>query len=374
MAENNTKETKVKKETKVEDSKSKTSTTKAKTTEDKKVTKSSTTSKATEAKSKTSESNLKKEKTKEDKLHIKHILAGHARGDDHFEKTQKAKASHIDEHGSHKELSKVQQQIQDAKKADNDLKNELLGQAVEVDTKGKEEIKRTKPLLSGFAFLFRAFLTQWKTLLTVIIIFLTIVFVLSTLTFFVQKTTEAGFHVPPTDKGEGDFDFVYLTFGQSIWWVFITISTVGFGDIYPLSSAMRAWAIFIGMIGIIFVSLFTAVVVNGFAVELQKNIENRKKRLNEQKGNRDAKLIVKRMQIHMDEKDLEIEELKWALAKLSDETIESIEEAMDHAREHALEYSIEKAKYKKRAKTREANLKKINKKLSKTSTTMKKTK
>ncbi len=365
MAENKTKETKVKNEKNVEDSKSKSS--KVKVSGDDK---SNTIKKTTP---KTSETKLKKDKTKEEKLHIKHILASHARGDEHFEKTLKAKAEHIDEHGSHKELSKAQKQIQEAKKADNDLKNELLGQAVEVDSKGKEEVKKARPLFSGFAFLFRAFLTQWKTLLTVVIIFLTIVFVLSTLTFFVQQTTAAGFHVPPTDKTPEDGNFVYLTFGQSIWWVFITISTVGFGDIYPLSSAMRAWAVFIGMIGIIFVSLFTAVVVNGFAVELQKNIENRKKRLEEQKGNKDTKLILKRMQIHMDEKDLEIEELKWALAKLSDETIESIEEAMDHAREHALEYSIEKARYKKRAKTREANLKKINKKLSKTSTTKKKT-
>ncbi len=278
-------------------------------------------------------------KTTETKETTKDLLAKHAKVD--------LKARNT---GEHKGLLHLHEETKEEKE-DREIKDELLGRKIEVHKDVKESWHSRNAVINGFKFLGKSFATQWKTLISVTIIFLTVIVVLATLTYGIQFTTSEGFHIPNiiVDSDgtltEG-YEVEYLTYFESLWWVFITISTVGFGDVYPLSNAMRAWAMFIGIVGVVFVSLFTAVVVNGFAIEMQKNLEKRKARIHKYKDKKDKGLIMKRMKLEMDEKDLEIEELKWALAKMTGESQETIEEAMDHAREHA----IEAAQYKKKRK------------------------
>ncbi len=292
------------------------------------VDKKNATKKATETKE------VQKESTKD-------LLAKHAKVD--------LKARNTGEHKGLLHLHEVTKE----EKEDKEIKDELLGRKIETHRDVKESWHSRNAVINGFKFLGKSFATQWKTLISVTIIFLTVIVVLATMTYGIQFTTSEGFHIPSIVDGSEGYEVEYLTYFESLWWVFITISTVGFGDIYPLSNAMRAWAMFIGIIGVVFVSLFTAVVVNGFAVEMQKNLEKRKARIHKYKDKKDKGLIMKRMKLEMDEKDLEIEELKWALAKMTGESQETIEEAMDHAREHA----IEAANYKKKRKAQKSKKK-----------------
>ena len=123
------------------------------------------------------------------------------------------------------------------------------------------QVVRNNTLVRGFMFLGSAVCSQWKVLLSITAMFIIIVAALAGITML----------FPP------DGNFIYpeetadtISYGDYFWWVFVTISTIGYGDVYPISTLARFWAIIIGLIGIIFLALFTAVVVNGFTQEFQK--------------------------------------------------------------------------------------------------------
>lgn len=131
--------------------------------------------------------------------------------------------------------------------------------------KQEKPFGKGNPVLNGLKFLGKAVYSQWKVLMSITIIFLIVTLVLSLGTFGLDRVT-------PEDHFEGAIKGGKLTFGEAFWWVFITISTVGYGDIYPVTTGMRAWAIFISIVGISFLALYTAVVVNGFTQEFQKRV------------------------------------------------------------------------------------------------------
>ncbi len=213
---------------------------------------------------------------------------------------------------------------------EEEFKDELLGMEVE-ETDEKKKL-RNNPVINGFIFLSKAFATQWKILISITIIFLVVVLAIASITFGVQHLFPAGFHNANGDNNE------YLNFFETLWWVFITISTIGFGDIYPLTTSMRIWSMFIGIIGIVFVSLFTAVVVNGFAIEMQKNLEKRKERMAEKRNiKKEKSLVIEKLENLNAQKDIEIEELKWALTKITGESKDSVEKALDKMRDKVVE-------------------------------------
>ncbi len=119
------------------------------------------------------------------------------------------------------------------------------------------------PVLNGLKFLGKSVYSQWKVLMSITVIFFIVTLVLATATFGLDRITKPGHF-------EGSIEGTKLTFLESVWWVFITISTVGYGDIYPITAGMRIWAMIISVVGIAFLALYTAVVVNGFTQEFQK--------------------------------------------------------------------------------------------------------
>jgi voltage-gated potassium channel len=74
----------------------------------------------------------------------------------------------------------------------------------------------------------------------------------------------------------GSLGFFYAEQGQnpnlhsykdSLWWAMVTVTTIGYGDIYPVTTAGRVVAVGLMVIGIGCVSLFTALVASHFLKE-----------------------------------------------------------------------------------------------------------
>ena len=69
------------------------------------------------------------------------------------------------------------------------------------------------------------------------------------------------------------------TFGSmpgSMWWAIVTLTTVGYGDVVPVTTLGKAFAGFIGLIGIGMIALPAAIMASGFA----ENIRSRKEEYN----------------------------------------------------------------------------------------------
>jgi voltage-gated potassium channel len=54
------------------------------------------------------------------------------------------------------------------------------------------------------------------------------------------------------------------TFGESVWWSVVTVTTVGYGDYFPVTLAGRITAVFIMGIGILTLAVITAQVASSF--------------------------------------------------------------------------------------------------------------
>ncbi len=54
------------------------------------------------------------------------------------------------------------------------------------------------------------------------------------------------------------------TFGDSVWWSVVTVTTVGYGDYFPVTVAGRITAVFIMAIGILTLAVITAQVASSF--------------------------------------------------------------------------------------------------------------
>jgi voltage-gated potassium channel len=57
------------------------------------------------------------------------------------------------------------------------------------------------------------------------------------------------------------------TFGESVWWALVTVTTVGYGDFYPVTTGGRVTACFIMAIGILTLAVVTAQVSSSFVVQ-----------------------------------------------------------------------------------------------------------
>jgi voltage-gated potassium channel len=60
------------------------------------------------------------------------------------------------------------------------------------------------------------------------------------------------------------------TLGESIWWSIVTVTTVGYGDYFPVTAAGQVVATFIMFIGIITVAVITAQVASSFVDQSAK--------------------------------------------------------------------------------------------------------
>jgi len=67
--------------------------------------------------------------------------------------------------------------------------------------------------------------------------------------------------------------------GQSMWWAVATLTTVGYGDVYPVTSMGKFLSGIIALIGIGFVALPTGIISSAFIRRIQKEKEAKKEEL-----------------------------------------------------------------------------------------------
>lgn len=66
---------------------------------------------------------------------------------------------------------------------------------------------------------------------------------------------------------------VFTGMGDALWWAVSTLTTVGYGDIYPITVLGKLLASFIAVLGIGIVAIPTGIIVSGFTEAAQKKKE-----------------------------------------------------------------------------------------------------
>lgn len=70
---------------------------------------------------------------------------------------------------------------------------------------------------------------------------------------------------------------------RALWWAVVTLTTVGYGDVYPVTVLGRVVAGIVAVTGIGIVALPTAILASSFAEEFRERYEERQKALEEAK-------------------------------------------------------------------------------------------
>ncbi len=121
-------------------------------------------------------------------------------------------------------------------------------------------LKRTPgigEIILGFGFLMGAFKKELKQLVTVTIIFLIIIFAFSLVIFNISLENPNAFSVNADESMD--------TIGDAFWFTFVTITTIGYGDIVPVGTVARIVSMALSLVGIGFLAIYTAVIVDGFS-------------------------------------------------------------------------------------------------------------
>jgi voltage-gated potassium channel len=63
-----------------------------------------------------------------------------------------------------------------------------------------------------------------------------------------------------------------LSFGDSLWWAFVTVTTIGYGDFYPITFEGRAIAVLLMLSGLALVSVITVTFASWFLGRLEYDL------------------------------------------------------------------------------------------------------
>lgn len=77
-------------------------------------------------------------------------------------------------------------------------------------------------------------------------------------------------------------DYLFLTFFDAFYWAACTLTTVGYGDIYPISFIGRIISIISAVVGIAIIALPSGIITAGYMEEV-RNKKNKQKRYNHKK-------------------------------------------------------------------------------------------
>jgi len=199
-----------------------------------------------------------------------------------------------------------------------------------------KRIKYIGEVINGFSFLLFSIKLQSKMITTLTIMFILSVSFLSVVVYNIALINKDAF------GGEEEIN----TFFDAFWFTFITMTTIGYGDIYPVTYAGRVLVVVISITGIIFVAIYTSFIINGLQLgfkkkaELDKNNkiireENRKIAKIESKKKRDFirslftreenVKIIKKEKINLEKKEIQsetkIEKAKLKINKIEEDEI-----------------------------------------------------
>ncbi len=115
-----------------------------------------------------------------------------------------------------------------------------------------ESLRRAKSILTHNGFHF--------VLLTVVVL----VFVCAGLVTFAERHA----------RGANIHDF-----GQGLWWAIVTVTTVGYGDRFPVTPLGQGIAVFLMLVGIGLISVLTATIASFFVHERTNKVDQRLDRI-----------------------------------------------------------------------------------------------
>ena len=105
---------------------------------------------------------------------------------------------------------------------------------------------------------------QWKLLVAVL--FLAFFDILITAIIIFQSEHEI-------DPVTGEY--IFKTFYDAFYWAAITLTTVGYGDLYPVSNMGKTLSIFSSLLGIAIIALPSSIITAGYMQELSKHVKKK---------------------------------------------------------------------------------------------------
>ena len=112
---------------------------------------------------------------------------------------------------------------------------------------------------SAMSVLLTVIKNELATLVSAIFIMLVLVVLASAGMFLVERDVQ-----PDT----------FGTIPRAMWWATITLTTVGYGDVIPISAAGKILGIFITILGVGMAALPAGIIASGFTREVNKRREN----------------------------------------------------------------------------------------------------
>ncbi len=109
---------------------------------------------------------------------------------------------------------------------------------------------------SALNILGSAVYSQRKALGATLVIILTLLVFSSSVVYLLEKDTQPE---------------VFASIPQAMWWGMATLTTVGYGDVTPISAAGKVFGAFIMFLGVGMIALPTGILANAFASELRKH-------------------------------------------------------------------------------------------------------
>ena len=78
-------------------------------------------------------------------------------------------------------------------------------------------------------------------------------------------------------------EYLFNNFFDAFYWAACTLTTVGYGDLYPISEVGRAISIVSSFVGIAIIALPSGVITAGFMNELERRAKEEEKEEKEEK-------------------------------------------------------------------------------------------
>ena len=106
---------------------------------------------------------------------------------------------------------------------------------------------------------------QWKLLLTVLLVAFFDILITAIIIFQSEKEID-----PVTGE------YIFKSFYDAIYWATITLTTVGYGDLYPVSNVGKTLSIISSLFGIAIIAMPSSIITAGYMQELNRRIKTKK--------------------------------------------------------------------------------------------------